>query len=344
MFPYENMQNSNSDYNWKIKEMEGGHRVWLVLQVQAILMRDEERAMWRFFFTGWACLFNGELGLRSLNRGLPLHCKAVMHTLSVCVAGAVLYLNLRPVWLPAWCTGWLFARRMTDYLMSRVADWKIKRRDLTPSKNKMSLRGLKIASWRPSSEWVTQDNNASAMTIRQQYCCLGLITVKVNCPSAPVVVLVHVAASKQLFWPCTYLLYERKLGLALVIFLLRWPTAAEEMHRKCWRTRQWLLYTGCGGLTGSLTDWRSVWLIRVADSPLLPFLSACEVYDGERVRITSQRLTWDTVCDTYTRGLWQSHECSWRGFIWQHVWNTHCVKSEVCKTRPKLWSHTTKIK
>lgn len=31
MFPYENMQNNNSNYGWKIKEMEGGHRVWLML-------------------------------------------------------------------------------------------------------------------------------------------------------------------------------------------------------------------------------------------------------------------------------------------------------------------------
>lgn len=47
------------------------------------------------FFTGSACLFNRQLGLRSLNHGLlPLHCTAVMHTLSDCVAGTVLYLTL----------------------------------------------------------------------------------------------------------------------------------------------------------------------------------------------------------------------------------------------------------
>lgn len=42
------------------------------------------------FFTGSACLFNRELGLRSLNHGLLLHCKGVMHMLSDCVAGTVL--------------------------------------------------------------------------------------------------------------------------------------------------------------------------------------------------------------------------------------------------------------
>lgn len=67
------------------------------------------------------------------------------------------------------------------------------------------------------------------MTIQQQ-CCLGLITVRVNCPPVPIVVLVHIAASKHLL-PYTYLLYERKLSLALVVFLLQWPTNVEEVHR-----------------------------------------------------------------------------------------------------------------
>lgn len=53
-------------------------------------MRDEERAMWRFSSQVRACLFNRELGLRSLNHGLLLHRKGVMHTLSDFVAGTVL--------------------------------------------------------------------------------------------------------------------------------------------------------------------------------------------------------------------------------------------------------------
>lgn len=48
MFPYKNMQNSNGNYNWKIKEMEGSHLVWLAPKLPEALMRDEERVMWRF--------------------------------------------------------------------------------------------------------------------------------------------------------------------------------------------------------------------------------------------------------------------------------------------------------
>lgn len=57
------------------------------------------------------------------------------------------------------------------------------------------------------------------MTVQQQ-CCLGLITVKVNCPSVPVVVLVHVAASKQLLPLALYLLAVREeIGLRAGNFL-----------------------------------------------------------------------------------------------------------------------------
>lgn len=149
------------------------------------------------FFTGLACLFNGELKFRSLNRRLLLHCKSVMHTLSDCVAGTVLHLTLCPVWLRWLIPCLLVDLLLTDYQVSPVVYWKIKRRHttLTPSR-KISFRGFKIASVRLSSEWVKQ-NNTSPMTV-QQRCWLGLITVKVNCASVPVVVLVHVAASKQL--------------------------------------------------------------------------------------------------------------------------------------------------
>lgn len=69
--------------------MEVGHAVWLVLEVQAILMRDEETGDVEVLFTGSVCLFNRELGFRSLNRGLLLHYTSVMHTVSDCVAGTL---------------------------------------------------------------------------------------------------------------------------------------------------------------------------------------------------------------------------------------------------------------
>lgn len=47
MFPYKNIQNNNSNYNWKIKAVEGSHWVWLAQQALEILMRDEE-VMCRF--------------------------------------------------------------------------------------------------------------------------------------------------------------------------------------------------------------------------------------------------------------------------------------------------------
>lgn len=31
MFPCENMQSSSIDGNWKIKEMDSGHKIWLNL-------------------------------------------------------------------------------------------------------------------------------------------------------------------------------------------------------------------------------------------------------------------------------------------------------------------------
>lgn len=125
LFPYQNKQNSNSDCNWKIKEMEGGHWVWLIL-----LSPSDFNERWRKgdvegFFTGSACLFNWELGLRSLNHGLPLHREAVMHTLSDCVAGTVLTSGSC---LAGWLTVW----------WAWVADWKIKKREANV-KNNMSL-------------------------------------------------------------------------------------------------------------------------------------------------------------------------------------------------------------
>ena len=76
-------------------------------------------------FTGSACLFNRELRLPSLNRGLLLHCKGVMHTLSDCVAGTVLHLTPRPVWPPVW---WRPAFWSTCIrLIIRWARWRAER-------------------------------------------------------------------------------------------------------------------------------------------------------------------------------------------------------------------------
>lgn len=89
MFPYENMQSSNSDCNWKIKEMEDGHWLWLILVGPSDFNERWRKGDVEVFFTGSACLFKRELGLRSLNDGLLIHCKGVMHTLPDCVAGTV---------------------------------------------------------------------------------------------------------------------------------------------------------------------------------------------------------------------------------------------------------------
>lgn len=133
LFPYENMQNSNSDCNWKIKEMEGGHWVWLIL-----LSPSDFNERWRKgdvegFFTGSACLFNWELGLRSLNHGLPLHCKAVMHTLSDCVAGTVLTSG-------SCLTVWV-VRRLTPCLL---VDWLSDEPGWLTERSKSGKRMLKI--------------------------------------------------------------------------------------------------------------------------------------------------------------------------------------------------------
>lgn len=77
-----------------------------------------------------------------------------------------------------------------------------------------------------------QDNNARApMTIRQQQRCLGLITVQVNYPEVPVVVVLHVAASKQLLPLTLYLCTIREeIGLSAGNFL---AAVAPPLWRKC---------------------------------------------------------------------------------------------------------------
>lgn len=74
-------------------------------------------------------------------------------------------------------------------------------------------------------------NNAHSSVIIQQQSCLALIIVNFPSSSFPTwfgCMQCHPnSSSSQL---CTYLLCERKLGLALVIFLLLWPTSVEDAH------------------------------------------------------------------------------------------------------------------
>lgn len=145
------------------------------------------------YFTGSARLFNRDLGLRSLNR-------RPAQTLSDCVAGTVSVLTSvsRLSECLGWCAGRLRACWLTDCLMSLGGCLQIKRRDLDV-KNTRSWLKLAFFFLRPSSWWLTRDNNARSPKTIQQRRCLGLITVGLNCLSLPIVVWVHIAASKQLF-------------------------------------------------------------------------------------------------------------------------------------------------
>lgn len=194
--------------------------------------------------------------------------------LSDCVAGTVLYLTLCPVWLLAMLpdsllASWLASDWLSGELSSLLKDQKTGHYSYSEQKHFFS--GFKIASVRLSSEWVKQ-NNTSPMTV-QQHCWLGLITVKVNCASVPVVVLVHVAASKQLLTLALYLLAVwEEIGLSAGNFL-----AAVKMLKDK-KVTTWLLWwtnwlpTWPTCLPVWETDWWEVWLIHVTESSLALFL------------------------------------------------------------------------
>ncbi len=77
----------------------------------------------------------------------------------------------------------------------------------------MPFQGLNIASARPSSYGVAQDDNADSPITAQQHCYQGLYKIKVNYSLVPVEVWV-LPASKLLLPLVLYLLDEMRGNMA----------------------------------------------------------------------------------------------------------------------------------